>query len=332
MAKDFTSDVDYYNTKMLSVSSVRLFQQNPARALADWSSKHSWFENDSALLYGRYVHAAMQDFMTEGETHFQDTIRGELKRKSDDPKDDHKIFKKNGDYYAEYATMDKAIDVLQKCKIISFFHSHLGDERFDPVVEAGLIGTLHKDGEKDLKVKGKPDLLMIDKEKKQIYAFDYKTSKTYDPSGMGYAVDINTLQRGWINLAWSVQKAFPWQAGVYRELIRQSGAYYADYPISYRYLVVTKEKVPRLDIWTISNEAMDQGYAAFKKAAFKARKYINGEAEAELRQDDSNFFNLSTQFAGNLLGVDRDIIEEEDASDGYDFIEHLGHNNEGLII
>ena len=30
----FENDADYYGTKMLSVSSVRLFWQNPARALA----------------------------------------------------------------------------------------------------------------------------------------------------------------------------------------------------------------------------------------------------------------------------------------------------------
>lgn len=332
MAKDFTSDTDYYNTKMLSVSSVRLFQQNPARALADWTGQHAWFEDDTALLYGRYVHAAMQDYMTEGETHYQDIIRGEMKRMNDDPKDDHKIYKKNGDYYASYATMDKAINVLKNCKIISYFYKHLHDDRFDPIVEVGLIGTLHEDGEKDLRFKGKPDLLIVDKEKQCIYAFDYKTSKTYDPSGMGYAVDINTLQKGWINLAWSVQKAFPWQAGTYRELIRQSGAYYADYPITYRYLVVTKEKVPRLDVWTISNEAMDQGFKAFAKAAFKAQKYITGEEDAELRLDDSNFFNLQTQVEGNQLGADRDLIENEDAKDSHDYLDHLGHNAHGTKI
>lgn len=328
----FENDADYYGTKMLSVSSVRLFWQNPARALADWKGEHPWFENDSALLYGRYVHAAMQDYMTNHRSHYQDTVIGEMKRLSDDPDDPHKIYKKNGEFYSEYATMDNAIDILQNCKIIKYFHDHLNDDRFDPVVEVGLIGTIHADGEKDVQIKGKPDLLVIDKEKKRIYAFDYKTSRPYDPSGMGYAVDINTLQRGWINLAWSTQKAFPWQAGVYRELIRQSKAYYADYPIEYRYLVVSKEKVPRLDVWTISDQAMDQGFAAFKKAAFKADKYIRGEMQPELIKDDSNFFNLATQSDGNQLSVDQDVVEDDNNESGFDYIMNIEHNGHGTKI
>ena len=48
---------DYYADHTLSVSSVRLFAQNPARALADWNGEYPWFDGDgTALELGRAFH------------------------------------------------------------------------------------------------------------------------------------------------------------------------------------------------------------------------------------------------------------------------------------
>ena len=52
---------DYYADHTLSVSSVRLFAQNPARALADWNGEYPWFDGDgNALELGRAFHQMME--------------------------------------------------------------------------------------------------------------------------------------------------------------------------------------------------------------------------------------------------------------------------------
>lgn len=45
-------------------------------------------------------------------------------------------------------------------------------------------------------------------------------------------------------------KMFPRQVDVYRHLMQTNG--YRDYHVNYHYLVITKEKVPRLNVFDIS--------------------------------------------------------------------------------
>ena len=54
------TDDNYYQTKMLSVSSVRLFAQNPARALADFTGQCPWFDNLKALPLGSAFHDMLE--------------------------------------------------------------------------------------------------------------------------------------------------------------------------------------------------------------------------------------------------------------------------------
>src|SRR5699024_8786356 len=65
--------------------------------------------------------------------------------------------------------------------------------------------------------------------------------------------------------------------------------------------ILTKEKTPRLDIFTIDDQSMDIGYEQFCKWLVKANNYINGTEEAPLIADGSAYYNTLTQKEGNKL-------------------------------
>lgn len=164
------------------------------------------------------------------------------------------------------------------------------NDRYDVVAEEPLMGLYIEDN-KSIKFKGKPDLFVVDHQTKTIDAYDYKTSKSFDSSGYEWGTDIYG-KRAYMPVEWEVQKLFPWQAGVYRELLRQNG--YQNYHINYKYLVITKEKTPRFNIFKISDESMNEGYEQFCSWLVRAYGYINGDLEAPLVQDGSEFANLKS--------------------------------------
>ena len=67
-------DTKYYETKMLSVSSVKLFAQNPARALDDWNGVYKWFSNKQELNFGNYVHSGIQDALENTDKYLKEFI------------------------------------------------------------------------------------------------------------------------------------------------------------------------------------------------------------------------------------------------------------------
>ena len=98
---------EYYDVKMLSVSSVKKFLQNPLRALDDWNGVFPWFSESStqALIYGNYVHSAIQDALEETDEHLNEF------------KEEHpSMFKKDGTMYAKYNEADIVANAYLKSK------------------------------------------------------------------------------------------------------------------------------------------------------------------------------------------------------------------------
>lgn len=310
------TDDNYYQTKMLSVSSVRLFAQNPARALADFTGQCPWFDNLKALPLGSAFHDMLERAIRytcnkenveqtfnevkddnwpeilakRAEEYAADKVEREMCT-SDDYKD---IRKKNGELTAEASKVSIWFhimwnsDVMQDAAVRAMLSTK--DDNIEVIPEKPFIGSYKSEGQ-EIRYKGKPDLFIVDHEAKQIDAFDYKTSHPFDPSGMDWGDDIQGNHR-YMPIEWMAEKLFPWQAGVYRQLLWDNG--YKDYQIRYRYLVITKEKTPRLNVFTISDESMDEGYSQFCDWLVRAHGYIIGDLEAPLIQDGSKYANMQT--------------------------------------
>lgn len=311
---DLTKE-NYYNVKMLSVSSVKQFAQNPARALADYKGEYPWFKENTDLPLGSAMHDMLEcamDYVKDKKnlnTSFQenaDNWQISLSKKAEKTAVDlvldemyHSDFyanvrKKNGNLIAAAEQVPELFSIIWNSEDIQLAvlkaMVSVNNDRYAVLVEEPLIG-LYVEDDKSIKFKGKPDLFIVDHQTKTIDAYDYKTSKTFDPSGYEWGTDIYG-KRSYMPVEWEVQKLFPWQAGVYRELLHQNG--YQDYQVNYKYLVVTKEKTPRFNIFTISDESMDEGYEQFCNWLIRAYGYINGDLEVPLVQDGSDFANLKS--------------------------------------
>lgn len=283
----------YYDKKVLSVSSVRQFAQNGARALDDWKGVYPFFENNDALLVGQYFHAGIQDFLTDSDKNVA-LLRNTTPE----------LFAKTGKkgLLAKYVLAEHMVEILSQSDIAVWIYKALNNpDVFDGFVEQGLDGTVD-----NIAIKGKPDVFVADRKEKVVYAFDFKSSAKYNNDGYDWGEDING-KRAFSSVAWHNDKLFPWQAGVYRELLRQNG--YADYKIVYRYIVMTKEKEPRLDVWTITDKAMDEGFKDFRVNLTLADAYIKGELEAPVVKDGSAWFNRRTQKTGNSLVADAETSD-----------------------
>lgn len=282
--------VEYYQEKTLSVSSVRHFAENPARALDDWNGIIPWFNNQDALIFGNIVHSSLEDFLVP-EAHAYENIVEEWASEG------IKLTKKDGELYQKYADAKYMASVFKNTDIMKFIKDHMnGLDGWHGVVERGYHGVL--DG---VTFKGKPDVFLVNDEKKEIIMFDYKTSKPYPISGRDWGEvlvkdengDGYHKERQFGSVVWFTKNLYPWQAGVYRELLRQNG--YEDYHIAYRYIIATKEKEPRIDIWTMPDLVMDQGLAHFKTHLLRAHDFINGVREAPVVLDGSAWANKKTQ-------------------------------------
>lgn len=276
---------DYYADKKLSFSTVRQFAQNPQRALDAWQDIMPWFTDDSALLYGSYVHARIQDAL---ENRTDNAHLNALKH------NEPALFKKDGNLYAKYEQADAVASIILSSDLVQWVQSRYSEpENFDIIVEQGLTGEL--DG---VPFKGKPDVVVVDKAHKRVFVFDFKTSKAYPANGMDW---ISTFdgQRVYDSVALDSAKLFAWQAGIYIELLKQNG--YADYEFQSRYIVATKQDVPRLDVWTIAKDDWEAGLDYVKTFTRMATRYINGDLTAPVVADSSPWYNLRTHGAGNRL-------------------------------
>lgn len=296
------TDKNYYTTKMLSVSTVRLFAQNPARALADFKEQVPWFENSNALLIGGLFHFMLEkavalvqrseapNVQMARKDAMDMTLTKLMSKLTDDPQY-QVLFTRNGKFRAEPSRIPEWFKVIWQSEPMTpvittaYNHAHGQDDLQYVLTEVPLQSTL-----RGIPYKGKPDLLVINIAQKVITAYDYKTSHPFAPYGMDYVTDIYG-NRNYMNVAWSREKLFPWQAGVYRQLLWDNG--YADYKIHYHYLVITKELVPRLTVFNITSSAMDQGFAEFTQALIQANEYIKTQ-RAPLIQDGSAFANRAT--------------------------------------
>ena len=303
---------NYYKTKMLSVSTVKNFARNPQRALADYNGETPWFSKSVDLPLGTAMHDMLEKamrFVTDGQklkeafksdsnswqTGFINLAAEQAINEVVDEietKDEYELLRtKKGALIAKAKQVPNYFKFIWNSPIMqmAILKAMVGvnNERYEAVLEAPLVG-LYTDGEVKIKFKGKPDMFIVDHQNKVIEAFDYKTSKPFDSSGFEWGEDIHG-NRGYMPVEWEANKLFPWQAGVYRELLKQNG--YRDYQVEYRYLVITKEKVPRFNIFRISDESMDLGYREFCDELVKAYGYINGDLEAPLVQDGSQYAN-----------------------------------------
>ncbi len=276
---------DYYADKKLSFSTVRQFAQNPQRALDAWQDIMPWFTDDSALLYGSYVHARIQDAL---ENRTDNAHLNALKN------DEPALFKKDGNLYAKYEQADTVASIILSSDLVQWVQSRYSEpENFDIIVEQGLTGEL--DG---VPFKGKPDVVVVDKAHKRVFVFDFKTSKAYPANGMDWITTFDG-QRVYDSVALDSAKLFAWQAGIYIELLKQNG--YADYEFQSRYIVATKQDVPRLDVWTIAKDDWEAGLDYVKTFTRMATRYINGDVTAPVVADSSPWYNLRTHGSGNRL-------------------------------
>ena len=276
---------DYYADKKLSFSTVRQFAQNPQRALDAWNGVMPWFTDDSALLYGSYVHARLQDALENR------TDNAHLNALKDA---EPALFKKDGNLYAKYEQADTVASVILASDLVQWVRSKYAEpDQFDILVEQGLSGEIE-----GIPFKGKPDVVVVDKLNKRVFVFDFKTSKLYPANGMDWISTFDN-QRVYDSVALDSAKLFAWQAGVYIELLKQNG--YADYEFQSRYIVATKQDVPRLDVWTISKDDWESGLDYVKTFTRMAQRYIDGELTAPVIADSSPWYNLRTHGSGNRL-------------------------------
>lgn len=333
-------DNEYYEDKTLSVSSVRLFAQNPKRALANYLGEFPWFDDNNALLQGRYFHDLLEFSMEyinneenvkltkeKDSSIWVDNLLEKAKQYAFDkikPLEENEysdLFSSKGKTKGQLKATNKPIlewfnvvinsDPVKEIIMQTMISQVTNQERFEVLIEEPF-----KSSYDNVEYKGKLDIYVVDKQEKVIHAYDYKTAKSYDPSGWAWGDDIFGKHR-FMPVEWTVEKLFPWQAGVYRQLLLDNG--YHDYTIDYHYIVVTKEKTPRLDIFTIDDQSMDIGYKQFCKWLVKANNYINGIEEAPLIADGSAYYNTLTQKEGNKLvshpeegwGQDQEYAEDE---------------------
>lgn len=306
---------NYYETKMLSVSIVRQFAQNPKRALDSYNGKFPFFdEKTTALPLGTAFHDMLENAINLAkDKEFIDSL----------PKDDTDWIL-NGLSLIEQKAIDIIFEQMQNepkynnirtkkglltadaKRVPEWFKLLWNSEPMKNIAlkailstnnnaisvhtEMPFVSTYHGTFD-EIKYKGRIDLYIVDKKKKIIDAYDYKTSKPFDPSGIDWGTDIDGNHTR-MPVEWTVEKLFPWQAGVYRHLLQDNG--YQDYTVKYHYLVITKEKTPRLTIFNISSESMDEGYSQFCDWLVKANEYIKGNIEAPLIQDGSQYANQQT--------------------------------------
>lgn len=289
--------MDYYQDKRLSFSSVRQFAQNPARAMADFKDEFPFFTDKKALNMGQIVHAGLEDFL-KGTDEVLKTFLDET--------DGLRSSKKPYGLLAIYKDADMWLEKFKETDILQYM-KQVADGQIDGktlYAEAPFFGSLE-----GIDYKGKLDVYIVDEKNKRLEAYDFKTSTAYDASGNDWG-ELISGEREYGSVIWHVEKLFPWQAGAYRELLRQNG--YADYEVSYQYLVMTKEKTPRFDIWTLDDETMDSGLEAFRKHLVMANEYVTGKRPTFNTPDGSAFYNLSTQKQGNLLFTGENNTSEKE--------------------
>ncbi len=290
----------YYDDHTLSVSSVRLFAQNPARALADWNNECPWFDDEKALLLGRAFHDGMENLLkitkANADTDSPDDLREqayvqvekELTDLIEIDSEYESLLSKKGAMLTDTKRMFTWLKSLwfSTATLQLFRVATSNNDELDLFIEKPFRSEYH-----GIAFKGKLDSFVVNHQAKIIDAYDYKTTRPFDPSGYEWGTDING-ERRMMPVEWMVEKLFPWQAGVYRELLRVNG--YHDYKIRYHYLTVTKENEPRIDVFEIHDDAMDAGFEAFSEWLEKANDYITGKIEAPLLQDGSKYANQQT--------------------------------------
>lgn len=308
---------NYYQTKLLSVSSVKLFAQNPARALADFTGQYSW-SNDPITFP---LNLAFHDMLERASKYTcnKKIIENASKNLNDDSwiqrtldlaeknasksviKEMLKAKKYSELHTAKGNLISKAekvpiwfhilwnSDIMKNVSIQSMLSTHNKD--VDVIIEKPFVGVYKSDNQ-EIKYKGKPNLFIVNHKQKSIDAFDYQLSSSFDSSGYDWGKDV-TGKRQYMPIEWTTEKLFPWKAGVYRQLLLDNG--YKDYQIRYRFLVITKEETPRLNVFTISKESMDEGYSQFKYYLILAHGYVSGELkDPPLIQDGSKFANMQS--------------------------------------
>ncbi|HJG66986.1 MAG TPA: PD-(D/E)XK nuclease-like domain-containing protein [Staphylococcus ureilyticus] len=283
-------DTKYYETKMLSVSSVKLFAQNPARALDDWNGVYKWFSNKQELNFGNYVHSGIQDALEDTDKYLK-----EFMNETPD------MFTKAGTLLAKFRLADTVLNKF------------LSSATFKELLEARNIYKMFVEKPfmseyQGIRYKGKIDLMFIDDKNKNIHCIDFKTSRPYAQNGIEWGTMLDGSQKK-TSVAWHVEKLFPVQAGVYRQLLQDNG--YSDYKIDYTYIVMTKETSPRIDIWNITDKAMNKGLDIFFENLVLANKYITGQAVAPIIFDDSAWAHEKSLERPNVLLADLEEDDEE---------------------
>lgn len=243
----YDKDTDF---QYMSFSIFKNFLQNEAAALADLKGEYKWFDNDTALLVGNYLHSyfespqAHRKFIVEHPELIstRGATKGELKR--------------------EYAICEKMIARLEADDL---FTSLLAGTERETIITGEIDG---------IKWKGKTDALNIEKG----YFIDFKTVK-----------DLNGDCEIWENGTRSHfihARKYDMQMAIYRELLKQT--YGKEFqPIIW---AVSKEETPIARAFAPEEFSMQMALEQVKDKQQRVKAIINGEIKPKLTADDSRYY------------------------------------------
>lgn len=251
---------NYYDKELskefMSFSLFKNFDTNPARALADLNGEYPWFDNDTALLVGNYVHSyfesdeAHQKFISEHPEMFstRGTSKGQLK--------------------SEFQQAQKMIERFEKEPM--FVNSlSMATKR-----ETIITGTI--DG---IKWKGKTDALDVD----NAVFYDFKTVKSLVDDGSVW--DNERHER----VPFIISRRYDEQMAVYAELLKQTYGYEFT-PVIW---AVSKDKEPLVKPYMLTPKTLDM---ALNRVISKQQDVVDWRdsvEQAPLINDGSNYYNYA---------------------------------------
>lgn len=234
----------------MSFSIFKNFLQNEAAALADLKGEYKWFDNDTALLMGNYLHSYFESpeahaaFINEHPEIL--SSRGSTK----------------GQLKTEYKKCEAMIKRLEADDM--FVNMLAGTER-ETIITGEIDGVLWK---------GKTDALNVE----DGYFIDFKTVKDLDG-------DCTIWQDGQKQHFIHARK-YDMQMAIYQELLRQT--YGKDFmPIIW---AVSKEETPIARMFSPSQMSMDEALEKVKFSQKHIKKIIDGEVKPRMSADDSRYF------------------------------------------
>lgn len=254
---DITQE-NYYSKEVdkqyLSFSSFKNFISNPARALADLNDEYPWFDDDTALLVGNYLHSYF-----EGEEAHRKFI-------ADNPSMISSTGKTKGELKSDFVIAKKMIERLlaepQFVKQMDLAY------RSEQIISGEIEGVMWK---------GKIDRLDLDNG----VFYDFKTVKTLVDDG---AIWDNELRQ---RVPFIISRKYHLQMAIYAELL------YQNFGMEFTPVIwaVSKEKEPLAKPYIITKNTLNEALNEVIALQDEVIKWRDGLEEAPLLNDGSLFYN-----------------------------------------